>query len=158
MRDARRPSDGGVTFGCVESVGCGADAEMWCHVREYASFVCFPMIRSSVLILFSAVSTLLAYNDGKKKSGKLTSPIVCDMTTALEGASAPRRQWYRFICAEVLSGNAYMAREDPSRGPMARLSTNSRDCRMFNADVDIRSDSTIRYFKSHVPGYMIRKL
>lgn len=41
MREARRPREGGVTFGCVESVGCGVAAEMWCQAREYASFVCF---------------------------------------------------------------------------------------------------------------------
>lgn len=34
IREASRPSEGGVTLGCVESVGCGVEAEMWCHVRE----------------------------------------------------------------------------------------------------------------------------
>jgi hypothetical protein len=34
MRLARRPSVGGVVPFWVESVGCGALAETWCHTRE----------------------------------------------------------------------------------------------------------------------------
>lgn len=38
MRDASLPSDGGVTASggdlTVLSVGCGFEAEMWCHTRE----------------------------------------------------------------------------------------------------------------------------
>lgn len=55
MRDAKRPSDGGVTLGCVERVGCGAEAETWCHAREYASFVYFP--RKSAYKLLSYPSS-----------------------------------------------------------------------------------------------------
>jgi hypothetical protein len=42
IRDARRPNDGGVRAGeeaggrgrIVERAWCGAEAEMWCQVRE----------------------------------------------------------------------------------------------------------------------------
>jgi hypothetical protein len=38
IRDASRPSEGGVTASAgaliVLSVGWGVDAEMWCHTRE----------------------------------------------------------------------------------------------------------------------------
>jgi hypothetical protein len=38
MREARRPSEGGVIASggalTVLRVGCGVEAEMWCHTRE----------------------------------------------------------------------------------------------------------------------------
>ncbi len=52
MRDASRPSEGGVMADSgalmVERVGWGLAAEMWCHVREYASRVCMRKKRGKV--------------------------------------------------------------------------------------------------------------
>lgn len=75
MREARRPRAGGVTFGCVERVGCGAEAEMWCQAREYASFVCVARWKMLAIEL-----CCFCYDGREKEMGEKSLPAPSSAT------------------------------------------------------------------------------